>query len=320
MNKYFCTGLDVVLLKVQEITFTMLNRQKIILLAIVILTPFVSISQRWNTKKHEANFSIGATNFLGDLGGATKGEGHRYKDFQLSVTRPALSFNYKYRFAKHFKFRLGMAFGYVAADDEKAGNISRQRRNLNFRSPIVEIAPMIEWYFLQENKSSSYRVKGMKGQLFENMGGYLFGGVGLFYYNPQGQDDNGNWINLSKLNTEGQGLPGGPADYNTVSLAIPIGFGFTYAIDKEWSIGFEYGLRVTTTDYIDDVSSAKYYEDPDLLSASYGIKAVEMADRRTIRRGLPGRRGNPDNNDSYMFAFFSVTKKFKVKPGNRTRF
>lgn len=298
----------------------MFYRQIITLLLIVISTPIVSNAQRWSRFKHEATIGLGASNFLGDLGGATTGDGHRFNDFQFSVTRPALSVNYKYRFHDRFKARVGFSFGYVAGDDAKANNDSRKNRNLNFRSPIVEFAPGIEWYFLKENGSSSYSIKGMKGGMFDNVSGYLFAGVGLFYFSPQGQDKDGNWVNLSDLNTEGQGLPGAPDDYNRIAVTTPLGFGFNYSINKYWSINFEYGVRMTTTDYIDDVSNDKYYQDRDLHLAEYGAESLALSDKRIEGSFGGGKRGNPDNNDAYMFAFFSISKKFKVKMGSRTRF
>lgn len=292
------------------------------LLIVVILIPLSSNAQRWSRFKNQFSVGIGATNFLGDLGGATKGDGERFRDFQFSVTRPALTINYKYQFTDRFKARLGFSLGWVYGDDALAGNEGRKSRNLNFRSPIVELAPMLEWYFLKDNKNKAYSIRGMKGQTFADLHGYLFGGIGLFYFNPQGQDANGKWVSLADLNTEGQGLPGGPSDYQQFSISFPIGFGFGYNIDKLWSIGFEYGMRVSLTDYIDDVSSNNYYQDQDLLLASYGQKSLEMSDKRLSGRGntKTGRRGNPDNNDAYMFAFFTLTKKFKLRPGSRTRF
>ena len=32
------------------------------------------------------------------------------------------------------------------------------------------------------------------------------------------------------------------------------GFGVKYAINRYWNLSFEFGHRITTTDYIDDVS------------------------------------------------------------------
>ena len=46
--------------------------------------------------------------------------------------------------------------------------------------------------------------------------------------------------------------------YSRFQIAIPFGVGIKYAIDQNWSIGIEYGLRKTFTDYIDDCSSVYF--------------------------------------------------------------
>ena len=70
------------------------------------------------------------------------------------------------------------------------------------------------------------------------------------------------------------------------------------------------GFRLTGTDYIDDVS--KTYVDKDLLQQKRGANAVAYAYRGDL---LPGGlpypaagtlRGNPKNNDMYIFAGGSV--------------
>lgn len=278
-------------------------------------------AQRWKRYRHEVSFNLGAANYLGDLGGATTGDGTRFGDFQFAVTRPAFGVSYRYRLADRFATKVNLMYGRVYGDDAEAGNDGRKLRNLNFRSPVMELSVQGEFYFLKESSGSAYRLSGMRGG--SPIAGYLFGGIGLFYFNPQGEDANGDWVDLADLNTEGQGLPGGPDDYSQVSVAFPLGFGFKYNINREWSVGIEYGIRMTTTDYLDDVSTTYY--DPDALRAANGDLAVEMADKRIDAEGnrLPpsagGIRGG-DALDSYMFGFVTLGYKFKTGKRGRTRF
>ena len=71
----------------------------------------------------------------------------------------------------------------------------------------------------------------------------------------------------------------------------------------------EAGYRFTFTDYLDDVSSARYVD----YSLVNGPVAVELSDRRVgddmpvdnlatpeNERLLKGRRGNPEKNDHYL--------------------
>lgn len=282
-------------------------------------------AQRWKRYRHEVSISLGGANYMGDLGGATTGDGSRFGDFQFSVTRPAFGASYRYRLLERVALKGNIMYGQVCGDDAEAGNEGRKNRNLNFRSPVIEGSIQGEFYFLKESSSSAYRVPGMKGGGGSKLAGYVFAGIGLFYYNPQGEDANGDWVNLADLNTEGQGLPGGPADYSQVAVTMPVGIGFKYAINRQWSLGFEYGIRMTSTDYLDDVSTSYY--DPTALRAAYGSKAVEMADKRISSdgqdlppRGAGGIRGGSEYSDTYMFGFLTLGYKFKSGRKGRTRF
>lgn len=279
-------------------------------------------AQRWKRYRHEVSVNLGAANYLGDLGGASTGDGSRFGDFQFAVTRPAFGVSYRYRLAERFAAKANFMYGRVYGDDAEAGNDGRKDRNLNFRSPVMEFSVQGEFYFLKEASGSAYRLSGMRGG--SPIAGYLFGGIGLFYFNPQGENADGDWVDLADLNTEGQGLPGGPDDYSQVAVTFPLGFGFKYNINREWSVGLEYGIRMTTTDYLDDVSG-EYY-DPTTLAAEYGADALEMADKRIDETGndLPpigagGIRGG-DALDSYMFGFVTIGYKFKTGKRGRTRF
>ncbi len=95
---------------------------------------------------------------------------------------------------------------------------------------------------------------------------YLFGGVGFFHFNPRAKYNN-EWVNLRNIGTEGQGLPQYPnrKKYFPVQVAIPLGIGIKYNYTRQISFSFEYGYRLTFTDYIDDVSKtypdAKFFEE-----------------------------------------------------------
>src|SRR5690606_20202463 len=43
--------------------------------------------------------------------------------------------------------------------------------------------------------------------------------------------------------------------YSRINMAISYGGGIKYSLDKQWSIGLEFGMRKTFSDYIDDASS-----------------------------------------------------------------
>ena len=159
----------------------------------------------------------------------------------------------------------------------------------------------------------------------------------------------GDKYKLRPLHTEGQGMPDGPigfsngATYSTFATCIPMGFGIKKAFNGVGGIKLEAGYRFTNTDYIDDVST-NYY-DQNILAANYGDGARIMSGTQTgkmftyIGYAIDGnypsgatleptlggtnpyslektytepgfQRGNPRNDDSYMFLTLSVYKKF----------
>lgn len=292
----------------------------LIIVVTIFLLPEISQAQRWKRFKQEVGVSLGASNFLGDLGGNSEGDGSRFGDLDLSNTRPVFGVWYKYRFHDRFAAKANLFYGRVYGTDENTPNIWRRNRNHTFRSPIIELSTQGEFYFFREKIGAAYRIKGVRGYGSTNIAGYVFGGIGVIFYDPHGKTDDGNWVRLSDLNTEGQGLPGGPEDYSRFALTFPLGFGFKYNFSREWGIAIEYGLRLTPSDYLDDTST-RYYDD-DAIAAAYGELAREMSDRRLSDSRFNGnaRRGNDERKDSYMFGTLSLTYRIRTATRSRIRF
>jgi len=265
---------------------------------------------------------IGASNFLGELGGANQIGTNGVKDFEFSLTRPTIDIGYSYMINPYFKVRANGIYGRLKGDDALTQEIYRNNRNLHFRSPVVELAAIIEWYPFREKIAHLYRLKGANGKKAKLLSPYLFGGAAGFWFSPHAQSPTtGKWVALKPLSTEGQGLPGGPEEYKTLSFCVPMGIGLKYAMNKNWSIGFEISGRMTFTDYIDDVSGV-YYNNLDIQN-SKGTDAAVLANPTlnlippTVDgsivispTGTGMQRGDPTDNDSYMFAIFSLHYRF----------
>jgi len=277
--------------------------------------------QAWRYVRNEVSFGVGASNFLGDLGGS-KGIGtHGIKDLKIRPTRPTLQIGYKYMINPNVSVRGTATWGYLSGDDATTKNIIRNNRNLSFRSMIGEFSGLFEYYPWGDRVTPNYKVTGINGTKSVTFIPYFYTGIGVTLFNPKTQFD-GNWVALQPLGTEGQGLAGRPDKYKRVTLAIPIGAGLKYMVDKQWSISLDVSLRYTFSDYIDDVSTS-YYR-PDLIEAAYGTTAAALSDRAVDpSAGFTGavsmgdgrynymQRGNPKYNDAYMFAIISVHYRFK---------
>jgi hypothetical protein len=298
-------------------------KQFITLFTVLIFASVISIqdahAQRWNRYKKEIGFSVGATNMLSDLGGGP-GAGSRFGDFQMENSRFAIGGFFKYRFHDRFAVKFNLIYGQLFADDKTTDNLSRRSRNLDVKTNLLEFSGQLEYYILKEKIGSRYKLKGVRGYGSSNFALYVFAGIGASYFNPQGTDENGNWVKLAPLNTEGQGLSGAPKDYSQIAVVFPLGLGIKYNITKYWGIQFESGMRFTTTDYLDDVSSTYY--DGVALEAAYGVQSKEMADKRynnPQRHESGGTRGHNDKKDTYMFGLLTLTYRLKSRARSRVR-
>lgn len=306
---------------------------KYIFILIVLLTAHQSISQlssnfnsskNWSMNKKEIFFTVGATQFLGDLGGRDQiGTQKSLVDIDWNSTRMGFGFGYRFRFHPMFATSTHLYAGFLSGDDANTNEIVRRSRNLHFRSPIVELSQRIEFNILSnERVGARYKIKGLTGKRYKADLLYLFTGIGGTYFNPQA-NINGSWENLKDLRTEGQGLPGGPDEYSRITASIPFGIGFKLGLGQFWRIGMEFSYHKTFTDYMDDVSG-NYY-DPSILANEVGQNAAFASNPANENQNwfLPGQqRGNPNDNDAFFLTNIVVTRNItypKPKGGSRIK-
>ncbi len=280
----------------------------------------------WKQYRKEVTFGIGATNFLGELGGRDQIGTDFAQDLEINATRFVVQGGYRYYLRRDMAVRGSLFAGVLSGDDKLTNEPYRNNRGLHFRSQIVEGSAVFEYHPLQEKSGAKYKIKGSRGVGRSKFGIYGFGGIGFFFFNPQGQYTDGKWYNLKPLGTEGQGLPGGPAEYSNFGLAMPYGFGFRYLLRSKWRLSLEAGLRKTFTDYIDDVSTVYY--DKQVIEAERGPIAAYFSNPNTKDFDYPGlvntatgqQRGDPEDKDTYMFLTFNLSYKIvKTKGFKRIR-
>ncbi|TVQ11705.1 MAG: hypothetical protein EA361_12350 [Bacteroidetes bacterium] len=290
-------------------------------------------SQRWTRERHHLIVGLGGSGFMGDLGGADDIGTQGIRDFDFSAVRPAFMLGYRYMLFQNIGITGNLSFGYVSGDDKYTEETFRNNRNIHFRSPILELSSTVQVYLLRlDRQGARYRsLTGARVAGSLGLSAYLFAGVGGFYFNPQGYFEGANytgnipteelpadgWYNLRPLRTEGQGFFETRDQYSPFSIAIPFGLGAMIQINRDISIGFQYGFRKTFTDYIDDVSTT--YVDPAIYSIIFEDPArVALAEyfanptNNQLSKNVtaPGQqRGNPFNTDAYMFGFITVYYK-----------
>jgi hypothetical protein len=241
-----------------------------------------------SAQKHEAGIFLGTSYYLGDIN----------PERHFMMPGIGLGGVYRYNLNPHVSFRANGLFGQVASSD--ATIQFNPNRNLQFRSSVMELSIQTEINFLPfiaGDKSTPYTP-------------YIFGGGGAFYYNPQAELD-GTWFDLRSLKTEGQGSELYPErnPYAAFSGNILFGAGFKFNLSQRITAGFEWGLRRTFTDYLDDISTT-YPEAGVFGPNSIGWQLHDRSlENRYENQGF--QRGNPNRNDWYSFAGIVLTIRFK---------
>lgn len=255
------------------------------ILVIVFLTSISAFAQR-----SELGIFVGTAYYIGDLNPAK----------HFTNTNSAGGIVYRYNFNPRWALKVSALFGQLEASD-KATNYNNVR-NLSFRSPISEISAQAEFNF--------FNLYTQKGKNFFSP--YMFVGVSAFSFNPQAQLDN-HWYDLQPLGTEGQGLAKYPTKdyYSLTSVSMPFGLGIKVNFLKNFSVGLEWGMRKTWTDYIDDIGGT--YADNYLLFIKRSPKVAEIADRSVVKHIEGSARGNSKTKDWYNYTGLWLT--FKIFEG-----
>src|SRR5438477_1858893 len=251
----------------------------IVLALILISSTYKSFSQSITADngKVEVGVGLGPLFFLGDLGGSY-GMGRTFvKDVDFPLTKLCKGLFVSITPNEWLAFRVAINQGVLEGDDKQAPNKGgderfRLWRNLNFRSNLLEGYAAVEFYpsvFIEQ-------YDGLLGKLRP----YGVFGLGMYHFNPKTKDDNGKWVALQPLHTEGEGFPEYPDRkvYKLTQMEIPIGFGFKFYFKENMFIGVEVLHRKLFTDYVDDVSTT--YIDP-LLFSQY-LSPDKAAQARTL--------------------------------------
>lgn len=259
----------------------------------------------------DAGFSVGVSNYLGDIGGGINTRRDFVADMKLSQTHLASSGFFRYRFDKHFAVKGTLAWARISGDDKLSENPARNARNLNFRNDVFEFNAQAQYIF--------YEVYGL-GRSFrheDNFRMYIGLGAGLAYHNPK-TTYNGEYVALRPLTTEG-------VEYSRFTAVIPATGGFCFTFDKQYRIGFDLTWRTTFSDYLDDVSTS--YADPSDLPNAQSIELANRTDELSdvspafAENFTPGnKRGDASHNDSYLtssvefsYAFMSHSDDFSKR-------
>lgn len=276
-------------------------------LFVIIIISSLTTNAQW---LWDYGINIGATNYLGDIGGKEKTRRDFIADMKLSETRWNVGGFVRYKWRPKISLRLAFDYIRVEGDDKLSSNPGRNYRNFNFKNDLFDLGLTGHWFFYEDNDlGNTYRYRN-------GFRAYLFGGVGGFYTNPKSKYQ-GEWVKMRDYDSEGY-------NYKSVVLNIPYGFGFYFTFDKKHRLGFEANVRKTFTDYIDDISG-NYPDDPGndyergLFLRTTELPAEDIGAYRSHTWGM--KRGDKTNKDSYMNLSISYSYVIRGKSSfYRTRY
>lgn len=256
---------------------------------------------------------------VGFLGGVSFYMGDLNPDMPFRDVRPAGGLFYRYNFNDRFSARAAAHVGYLVGRDASSNVAYQLERNLSFESWLFDFSVTGEFNFFRFEP----------GSMRHWITPFLFGGLSMFKFNPRAELDGEMW-ELQPLGTEGQGTTAYPdrQKYSLYSFAIPFGLGLKVNLSKTFSLGLEWGMRYTFTDYLDDVSTT--YADINAVQAERGDIARALSNRTQVFNTDIGdyvpltadqlgeysgrQRGNSTNNDWYSFVLISLSMNIKAKP------
>lgn len=187
-------------------------------------------------------------------------------------------------------------WGFLVGDDANSSKRWMRERNLSFRTQLWDFQLGGRWYLFQMwNPNKRF-------DLFGKAGG------SLFFFNPKANYQ-GVWYELQPLGTEGQGIEGFGEPYRRFGFSMYAGFGAEYKLSNFITIGMDFVIAITDTDYIDDVSGR--YVDYNVLLENNGPLSAALSNRTgEYFNEPPGReagrafRGSPTVNDHFASGAF----------------
>lgn len=263
-----------------------------VLISFTIIT--AASAQYEYVQQGEFGVTVGAAHYFGDLNTRAA----------LNRPKPALGLFFRKQFGNYTALRISAHFAQVGYSDVYSKNDYQKTRNLSFNSNIWELAVQGDFNFFKF-------IPNNPNFLFTP---YITFGAGVFSYDPYAYL-NGQKVFLRPLGTEGQNTNYlGRKPYGTMALCIPIGAGIKYNISEKLNLSFEITHRLTSTDYLDDVSTtyAGAANFPVLPNGNPSTAAL-LQDRSyeidpNNILGVQGRqRGLSKQKDQYIIAEIGLT-------------
>ncbi len=293
-----------------------ITKTRILTVIFSLFTVFLSSAQKkglfskQNVVNQYATVGIGGgtSHYFGDLAA--------YKYFYYSLytnVRWNGSINYTRYLTPKMAARVAYSYARIYGDDftfsqRNLDKLSEKYlRNLSFRNDISEFTLSGLYNILPQYG------KGAKGR--NSFMPYAALGIGIISNNPKARtpydpatNTFGPWESLKQYRTSGQGLPGYSKPYSSVALVMPLALGVRVKLGNNFDFTAEAGLRITPSDYLDDVGGNKEYPSAASLNV-YGPLSSKLSYRAD-------ELFSASTGKSRLFNFISIAEgEFGLPPG-----
>lgn len=243
---------------------------------------------------------LGISNYQGELTSYSTENGFR------ALVGPVIGVHGGYELSPRFNLRGDLLYTRLSGDDALSDKESTRLRNLNFFSPIIQLAAGADWNVL------AFSLGDEKG-----FTPYVSGGASMFYMNPMTTYE-GEKVALQPLGTEGQYLDDFPEQkpYSRLQPSLQFGGGLKL-LTGGFSIAIEAMMSYSFTDYLDDVSTI-YITYPDLyeragpLTAALANRQGEYLNTEPVIVPTGTLRGNPNSKDLFGTITLRLGVPFEV--------
>jgi Domain of unknown function (DUF6089) len=190
--------------------------------------------------------------------GAFNYTGDLARNYHLANSKPAGTVFYRSNLSRVISFRTAVTAGKIGASDKRPIDAFSTQRKASFNLFLYEVSLATEYHFL-DWRSEKRPLRFTP---------YVVTGLNLFGL---------------------AGVPQKTAEYSNIQPSIQLGMGIKYVINPLWYLGFEFSMRKTFFDYLDNVSEG------DAANKNY-------------------RYGQPNDLDNYFFTGLSLTRTFYSIP------
>lgn len=205
------------------------------IILVLLVVPANLEAQRWKLQRYEAVFGLGTTHPFMDIAPSADS----WRSFHLVGTRPIGTFGVNYKIVEPLSVGVDLSYAiFGGLDVEKRMSVN------SFISHSFEHAAIVRYSFISNGRafgsSALFNRRGMVNN-YNSADFYLFAGVGGILSKSKAFDINNEEV-----------LEDHWHDNNMhYGVVFPVGFGFKYSIDSDWSFGVEVGGRFSLTDWLD---------------------------------------------------------------------